>query len=257
MSTFKLSKWYLDSISDAGETTIAYTGSAQWGKVRLHYSSVLETTGTRVLQRTSLRRHAEPERSGPLLAWGSKILGVDGSWKTSAQAVRAEVYRSPSGSIDWNCVMPMAQTRIHTRLGLGYAEHLTMTIPPWKLPIRVLRWGRFISESVWVTWIDWLGHEFSNRIVFLNGERIHHSEIADDGLELSGRTRLLLDRSLVLRDGPLGTTALSVIPGIGNMFPSRLLAVTECKWRSRARLERDGESPVHGWAIHEKVSWPE
>ena len=150
--------------------------------------------------------------------------------------------------------MPLARAKARERSGLGYVEFLEMTIPPWELPIRTLRWGRFTSSSDWVTWIDWQG-DSSRRIVYMNGEMIPCSKIEDDRLEADDGTRLLMDRSLVLRDGPLGTTALSAVSGIRRMFPARLLQMAECRWRSRSRLERKGKTPVEGWAIHEKVSW--
>ena len=43
--------------------------------------------------------------------------------------------------------------------GTGYAERILITIPPWRLPIRELRWGRWIGEAASrsVVWIDWRG----------------------------------------------------------------------------------------------------
>ena len=41
--------------------------------------------------------------------------------------------------------------------GTGYAERLELSIRPWRLPIRELRWGRFVSEGASMAWIDWQG----------------------------------------------------------------------------------------------------
>ena len=255
MSSFKLSKWYFDCVTDLGEVVIVYTGVAQWRKFRLHYSSTLETTKEAIIEHRSLQPQIGPVISGPKIWWRSKALRVDGEWETSSRAVSATIYRSPEGVIEWNCLMPMARARIGGRRGLGYAEHLTMTIPPWRLPIHTLRWGRFTSASTWMTWIDWQG-EYSRRIVYVNGEVIECQMIGDECIEGSDGVRLSMDRSLVLRDGLLGKTALSRMPVIGKMFPSRLTEMAESKWRSRARMERSGRTDVEGWAIHEKVSWP-
>ena len=130
-----------------------------------------------------------------------------------------------------------------------------MTIAPWKIPIQHLRWGHFCSASDWIVWIDWQG-EYSKRVVCRNGERASASEIEDAQISFADGSRLNMDRSLTLRNGPLGTTALSSVPGVANTFPARLLQVNECKWRSRAKLERSASAPVEGWAIHEIVSWP-
>jgi hypothetical protein len=42
-ATFKLSKWHLDCVADLGDASIAYKGMVDWGSVRVHYSSILET----------------------------------------------------------------------------------------------------------------------------------------------------------------------------------------------------------------------
>ena len=139
--------------------------------------------------------------------------------------------------------------------GLGYAEHLVLTIPPWKLPIETLRWGRFLNASDWVVWIDWQG-EHPQRIVYRNGTRVAAVELGDERIRFADGTLLAMDRSLTIREGPLGTTVLAAIPLVGRTFPARLLQVTECKWRSRSRLEFPNQPAVKGFAIHERVSWP-
>ncbi|HEY6249792.1 MAG TPA: hypothetical protein VI685_07505 [Candidatus Angelobacter sp.] len=255
MPSFKLSKWYLDSVSDQGDTSIAYTGTVRWGLVRINYSSLLETTGGRITVRNSLRRQREPEIQNGVLFWHAKSLKMDGEWRANSNALRDVIYTSQNGSIEWNCMMPQAHTRFRDRVGLGYAEHLTMTIAPWKLPIQTLLWGRFTSASDWITWLDWQG-EFSRRLVYVNGCPVQPSLLDDDRIEFPDGARLSMDRSLVIRNGPLGSTALSGIPGIRKTFPARLLQINECKWRSHARLQKPDGSAVDGWAIHERVSWP-
>jgi hypothetical protein len=254
MPAFTLSKWYLDYITDLGEAVIIYTGSVHWGLVRLHYSSILEASDCRITERHSLRPHDQPEASDSVISWRSQELNFHGTWNAASVAVREKIYDSGDGSIDWHCRMPLARVASREATGWGYAEHLTMTIPPWKLPLRSLRWGRFTSASDSVTWIDWQG-DFSRRLVFQNGHAVACLKIEDDRLDLDDDTHLLLDRSLILRDGPLGTKALSGIPGVGKMFPARLLEMSESKWRSKACLERKGRPAVEGWAIHEKVGW--
>jgi hypothetical protein len=255
MPAFKLSKWYLDCVTDAGDASIAYTGTAQWGMVRIHYSSLLESTGGRINLSHSLREQDEPSISQASLRWQSKPLAVEGEWESSSAPLHETIYSSSEGSIEWHCLMPQANTRFRDRRGLGYAEHLTMTIAPWKLPIDTLLWGRFTSAQDSVVWIDWQG-ESSRRLVFINGKAVPVSVLDDDRIEFQDGSLLTMDRSLVLREGALGSTALSVIPGIRKTFPARLLQMNECKWRSRSRLQAPGRPAVEGWAIHERVSWP-
>ncbi|MBZ5593780.1 MAG: hypothetical protein LAP39_16200 [Acidobacteriia bacterium] len=255
MTAFELSKWYLDCVTDSGDASIAYTGMVHWGPVRLHYSSLLESTAGRVRTRHSLRPQIEPTIDHSSLRWRSGAFKIDAEWQTDSPEVRETIFASDAGSLEWHCLMPRAHARIHNRIGLGYVEHLTMTIAPWKLPIRTLRWGRFATPSDWIVWIDWLG-QFSRRIVYWNGQIASTTLLEDGQIEFRDGARLMMDRSLVLREGPLGATALSVIPGVRDTFPAQLLQVNECKWRSRGRFERPGTSTVEAWAIHERVDWP-
>ena len=256
MAAFEMSKWYLDCITGSGDASIAYAGAVHWGAIRLHYSSLLESTGGLVRVRHSLRPQDEPTIEHGSLRWRSRALTTDGEWQADSAEIRETVFASKAGAVEWRCLMPRAQARIHNRTGIGYAEHLRVTIAPWKLPIRTLRWGRFGTPSEWIVWIDWLG-EFTRRIVYRNGQLAPTSLIEEGQMEFQDGARLSLDCSLVLRQGPLGSTALSVIPGIRQTFPARMLQVNETKWRSQGRLECPGGSTVQGWAIHERVDWPQ
>jgi hypothetical protein len=223
--------------------------------VRLHYSSLLESTANRINVRHSIRERNEPKINDDSISWRTEVLHIDALWQADSAALHETIFSCEQGSVEWHCVMPRARTRFGTRFGLGYAENLIMTIPPWQLPIESLSWGRFTSASDWVVWIDWQG-EFSRRIVYLNGELAPTSVLEDGRIKFVDGGLLTMDRSLVIRDGPLGTTTLSAIPGLRKIFPARLLRVNESKWRSRARLEMPNGSAVEGWVIHERVSWP-
>lgn len=256
MAAFSLSKWYLDCISESGEASILYTGTVRWGAFHLNYSSVLESAGAAVTTRHSFQAVREPIVAGDSLLWRSEPLQVDGEWKRDSTELHSKLFSSEVGSTEWHCLMPRAHARIGRREGLGYAEHLAMTIAPWRLPLRTLRWGRFTSSSEWVVWIDWRG-EYSRALVYRSGWRVRTLSIEDARIDFEDGSQLLMDRSLLIREGPLGSTALSAVPGIRDSVPGRLLQVTECKWRSRALLQRAGGPAIEGWAIHERVEWPE
>jgi len=257
MPEFGLSKWYLDCVTDAGEVSILYSGAARWGRAfRLNYASLIETTGNAVDARRSLRAAEAPTFLAGSLLWRLKPLRIDGEWHADANPLRATVFSCGSGSVEWECLMPRARARIGHRGGLGYVERLTMTVAPWKLPLRTLRWGRFASPAEWAVWIQWCG-EYSRTLVFRNGAESPAVAVDDSRLEFADGSRLALDRSLVIRQGPIGSTVFARMPMIRHTVPGLLLQVTECKWRSRARLERRGAPPVDGWAIHENVQWLE
>jgi len=256
MAAFHLSKWYLDCVTDAGEVSILYTGKLRWGAIRLNYSSRLEAGKNAISERHSFRAVQQPSVSGDSLTWKCKPLRLDCEWKSGSGELRETIFASADGDISWHCQIPGAVCRISEHTGWGYAEHLEMTIPPWKLPIRTLRWGRFISCRESVVWIDCRG-EFARTLVYRNGVPARVRSIGDGRIDFEDGSQLDLDRSLAIREGPLGLAPFSRAPGIRGSLPGRLLAITECKWRSRGRLLESHGPAAEGWAIHERVEWPE
>jgi hypothetical protein len=75
---FSLRKWYLDCVSDAGETAIAYRAELRWEAFSLQYASLLEfdpAHGTRV--RSTLRRCGEPSASDEEVRWEAGPASAD------------------------------------------------------------------------------------------------------------------------------------------------------------------------------------
>lgn len=205
----------------------AYRAELRWGGVRVHYTSLLPGGAT------SLRSTPEPEASGNTVTWHVPRFGLEARWESLDPPFRTELGRH----VDWHCLAPRARAdvRIGTRSisGLGYVEHLTLTVPPWRLPIQELRWGRLLDGSSSVVWIDWCGPE-PHKVTLRNG--------APGDAEMP-----VLTPGRVLRDGALGSTILQRIPALARTLPGRVLAIHETKW-----LTRSGD----GWAIHEVVRWP-
>jgi hypothetical protein len=246
---FEFAKWYADCVSGEGEVLIAYSGRLRHRRLAVQYESLLSAGESKhSLRRSSIE--CTPDR----IEWGSEGLGLCGSWERRSAEIRETVFQSEDGWVQWHCVMPKAEARMNAVAGLGYAEQLRLTIPPWRLPIRRLRWGRFLSERNAVVWIDWEG-EFRTRLVYANGRPAAAEAIENDGLTFADGTRLELDRGLVLRSGQLGSTVLHAIPGLKKLAP-RMFLVDECKWRSHGRLMSVGEETDSGWCIHEDVRWP-
>jgi len=259
---FALSKWYFDCVDKDGRTFIGYLGELRWKSLSIHYQSLLlHSAGEGMRTKLSLRRGSPPSVSGPTLVWKSSPLQVEGTWTAMEPPVRATILDSETGKIEWNCTQPRAAARVRIAkaaavCGLGYAEHLRMTIPPWRLPLKELRWGRFLSDSDSLVWIDWRG-PYSKRVVFHNGTEVQAESITEQQVVLTGRDVILdFEESLVLREGILATTALSKIPNVQKLFPQSVMGIRECKWRSRAVLRRAGVPQSSGWAIHEVVQWP-
>jgi hypothetical protein len=226
---FSLRKWYLDCVTAAGETVVLYQARLSWGPLALRYAGVLGG-------HTTLRATPEPSVDGDTVSWNAPRLALEGTWR----AVAPERRESLLPGVEWRCVQPRARVSLQIGgrklTGLGYVELLTLSIPPWRLPIDELRWGRFCSEERGAVWIEWRGpHPL--RVALVDGAR------ADFDPET---LRLHDDR--VLRSGRIGKT---VIPRLKRLFPSRIARLSETKWLSRGSL-----AGSEGWAIHEVVRWP-
>ena len=245
---FELSKWYGDCIAECGDMRIAYSAQVRYGHLKVGYASLLDGEGAS----HSLRR-AEIAEEGQTLSWAAP--GLSASWTRQDAELRETVFASEAGSVEWRCVIPKGIASMNGVRGLGYAEHLRITIAPWKLPIRTLRWGRFLTSDTTLIWIDWQG-QFATRIVFLNGQRVLAETLDDGGLVLDNGVRIALDRACVVRQGSLGSTVFAAVPGINRIAPARMFRVDECKWKSRARMQSPEGQVEEGWCVHEVVTWP-
>jgi hypothetical protein len=262
MPAFELSKWYADCTSEEGDAVIIYHAELHWRAVTVYYASLLtHRAGCRASARYSLRKRPAPAVRGDRIVWESPEWRASGSWRDVSPSHNNVLFESESGSLEWNCLAPRAAAAVEIDSkpaiqGWGYAEHLRLSIAPWRLPIRRLRWGRFVNATDALVWIDW-GGSYNRRVVYLNGSSVCATEISDRELVLAQNVAVLsLDTGTVLRDGLLGSTALSVIPHLDRLFPDSILNMRECKWLSGAVLRRPGHPDSVGIAIHEVVEWP-
>ena len=256
---FRLSKWYADCIDESGLTVIAYYGVARWRGIAFHYSCLLELLGNAPPRaRYSVAKNVAPTFDGSTLSWNSKALAFAGTWQTIDAGQTETIWSSGEGTVEWHCLQPRAKAEIRwcgngVLTGLGYTERVEMTLPPWKLPIQELHWGRFLSDTDSLVWMDWKG-PFAKRLLLHKGKKTD-GEVTAGEISLGSAGRLSLDRGTVLRTGSLGSTALAAIAGAKKLLPYRILRVQETKWRSRAAFKQ-GTRDSRGWSIHEVVTWP-
>jgi hypothetical protein len=262
MRGFELSKWYADCTSENGDAAIVYHAELRWGAATLHYRSLLKKRAGQAAQAVySLRKRPAPRAQGDEILWEAPDWKADGNWHQLGTSVSSLLFESEVGSLHWNCVAPRAAASVDigsgSRIeGWGYVERLRLTLAPWMLPIRRLRWGRFVNATDALVWIDWSG-SFNTRLVFLNGVEVRATEIDQHNVVLKENGVVLaLDQGSVLREGALGSTALKVIPTLERLFPGSILKIRECKWLSNALLRRPGKPDSIGIAIHEVVEWP-
>lgn len=262
MPGFELEKWYADCTTDQGDALIVYSAELRWRGPVIHYTNLLEyRSGRPVRSRFSLRKQPPPQTQDGSIAWRSRPWNAEACWREPGAAVRETLFHSSAGSLEWDCVAPRAavQFRIGANrhfCGWGYVEHLRLSLPPWRLPIRQLRWGRFVNATDSLVWIDWRG-PYCRQVVYHNGAAVVARIIDDREISLAdSETTLTLDASAVLRKGVLGATALAVLPNLDRLFPSAMRNVRERKWLSRAVLRQPGRPDSVGMAIHEVVEWP-
>ena len=262
MPRFELSKWYADCVGEQGNVAILYHAELRLGRLPIHYESLLlkdRDSPSRVWY--SLRSNSPPSVEGSCIQWQSPKWQARGTWNKLGTAHYEVLFKSDSGSLEWNCLAPRASSTMQIGSGdpfpgWGYAEHLRLSVAPWRLPIRRLRWGRFVNATDALVWIDWTG-TYNKRIVYLNGSLASAESINDDEVVLGGGKAILyLEQKQVIRDGKLGTTALSVVPKLDQLFPDSVRNIRECKWLSTAVLRRLGYADSTGIAIHEVVEWP-
>lgn len=252
---FSMVKWYLDCITEAGEVVIVYSAAASWRAIRISYASYLIADAKRNESRSTMHA-AQITPEGRRILVRSSELNLSGEWTALAAEVKQTVFENESGSVSWNCMQPGSRVRLRVGerelAGLGYAEVLTLTLPPWKLPMQHLKWGRFVSETDTLAWIDWRG-PYSLHLAVHNGVRSEDATISDDAVLTMG-TELRMDEPLPLRSGRVGQTVVSQANGLARLFPQWMLNIDERKWRSKGILSTSkGESK--GWVIHEAVDW--
>jgi hypothetical protein len=260
-SSFLLSKWYLDCIAENGDGVIVYVADLRWKAWRMQYASTLRFSGQKVESATSIRKCSLPEFANGQIVVKLPHVAMEGVWSGFAAPIERTIFKTSAGAVRWNCLQPASRVKLvldrsREMTGLGYAECLEISIPPWKLPLGELHWGRFVTESDSLVWIDWRG-AYSRRILVHNGAELEPGVVTDGAVSsLDSHVRLALDRGLVLRSGILGDTVFSGIARLARILPISMLSLRESKWRSWGTLI-SAERTVSGWAIHEIVRWKE
>lgn len=255
---FELSKWYLDAVGEDGKVFIGYRAMLRWRRLRASYAATLTGGAQAARTKSTVKPGQEPDFFEGALAWAEPRLEVAATWRGTAQPISRTLYESLEGAVQWHCLLPSARVEIDCKglalRGLGYAEHLSMTLPPWRLPIDTLRWGRFLSEERSVVWIDWQAPERSRTWVFVDGNEERGAEVSEEEISFEGgRARLPSTSRLQLRDGRLSHLLRNLPLPLRSRLGSRALAIHETKWRTRGILECAGAPAVEGWAIHEVV----
>lgn len=257
---FTLRKYYLDAVTQAGDYFIGYWANLSFKRLSVGYADTVHAPELHgIHQGPIIDRGREPEWLNGKLIWRHPSLGFEGSWLPLARSRRIELLSTPHGKVDWHCLQPAAKVSLRTASGmsieaLGYCEHLTLTIPPWKLGLTELTWGRFVSGSQSLVWIVWRG-KHPMRLVLWNDKLTDRADISERHVDTDDFA-LAIGSGRSIRQGYLGQNILSKVPVAHHLAPGAILRVHESKQIGRGYLRmRDGQQH-EGWVIHEKVTWP-
>lgn len=240
-----------------GSAAIVYAAQLELLRVRVAWSSRFESAsdGT-VSERSSLRSPARVTAESGAATWTDAALGVDGRW-SGGPRLREILFAGKGGEVLWEA--PSAAADVVLRLdddllaGRGYVERISLTLPPWRLGLRRLLWGRFVGATRSLAWISWDGR-VPLALAFLDGTRRTDVTFGLDLLpRLSGHERLDTGPARVLRDAPIaGRLGALALP---SSLPARILAGRERKWLAPARLASQ-EGCDEGFVLFEEITWP-
>lgn len=256
----RIEKWYVDCVTPAGTGMIGYAAQLERGILTLRCAEALAWRGAESPARQRMAFGGALPICGPTeLRWGNPALRAGGHWQPIAAGIPPmTLHEDDSGRIEWTCCCPAARAETfvgETRYaGFGYAERLVLTIRPARLPMRELRWGRFIGEDQSCVWIYWRG-AVERQWCFHNGQPVEARTPGRQGLAWEGG-RLHLEPGATVRDGAVGQTALAGAPWLRWLLPRKLAGVKEAKWCSRGVLTGDDGRACEGWAIHEVAEFP-
>ena len=255
-ANFLLTKWYFDCVTAEHRAAIAYCISLRWRRVTLRWA------GVSVCEPGCGPRHRATLRAGPGAEMHEGVVSLltpvcRAELTATRPRFEVQLFDSTSGGANWRCVAPAAvasmrptgESPLH---GIGYAECLTMTIPPWRLPISELRWGRWSDATGThsMVWIDWRG-ALPRSWVFVDGQQVAAATVGDRSV-CAGNASLSLSSTRVLLDRDLGEV-LTPITRLRAVVPASLNAFHESKWLSDGVLTTPTAPPRTGQSIHEVV----
>jgi hypothetical protein len=252
---FLLRKWYFDVTAPDGSVAIAYWAEVRWGRWVRRGSALFRSPSRQPDWRFGIPTGDEPSEQPAGIDWRSAELGCRLRLTPRLPPSEHRLLDLPPGAVVWRAVAPSAGAAFDfddgSRVaGLGYAEWIELRIPPWKLPITTLRWGRFLSPSASLVWIAWEG-DYPLRLVLYNGVSHPPVSIDDRTIRLEGgELRLSQPR-------PLADTDVSAMlaPSVLRPLAARLTNTWQTRWLSRGEFTgRDGIR-LQGSAIHEVVHW--
>ena len=246
-----LEKWYADRVRH-GRVQIRYLANLHWGPVCIGYTRHLQS-GVPPATHVRFGAVATPAIVDGALHWPADTTLRGAVW-TEAEEQSLELARVGDLAVRWSPIVANGCTvENDARLARGYVERLVLTLPPWRLGLGRLKWGRFCGKRHSLIWIEWEGR-ITKRVALL-----------DRGFDaLLGTTRKIVRTAHAhLRIGPnriivserLGAGPLNALGIVQGLAVQEFLAGVETKWFAPATLELNGAAADSGYVIHEEVVW--
>lgn len=258
---FRLTKWYLDLVTDRGTVLIAYVASLEWAGPSVEFASTfLARPGSAPEEHRIWSAVRPPDLDQTALRFRHDGLGFAGEWRRQAPAVEATLLDDAMGRLHWACHFPSAIATVELRgerlNGRGYAECLTLTRPPWTLPLNQLRWGRWTAAAGSLVWIGWSGRGPPRQWVWLDGIPEPEAILGEDVIAgLSGGRELGLTPMWELCDRRALEVLSRKLPALETLIPGPVGNLRETKRLDRGALRGSGGPGDEGWVIREVVSW--
>ena len=258
-----LKKWYLDFVSDDGVAALCYSAKLRYKGLSLGYSALVNGQYDKDFTAHYSLQSPCPEINGNSLQWHSAKWQTGFSWQTDSQAISQplSLWQTSKGSVQWHNLIPGAKAQMHQNQqatsGMGYVEQLSLDIPPWKLPIKRLRWGRFVSQGATLVWIMWhLRDGSTKQWLTLNQQAVKTFNLAQQSIACT-HGHLHIGQGSPIRQGYLKDTAFSSIALLQWLFPESILNIYEHKQLAPATFHTDAGEQTEGWVIDEIVDFPE
>jgi hypothetical protein len=254
---FTLTKWYLDGVDDTGRVVIAYWVNLAVGDVRVTWHALSEyEAGTPDRRVWSLAATAPPRRTDGELTWCSNALGVKLAMECRDSPHELTLLDAPAHAVQWRGETMASRMRLEQNgrspfNGVGYAECLTLTVAPWRLPIETVEWGHWISSDLAhaSTWFRWHGAHPLDCVVEDGRDAV---ALRDRALVTTETATLEIAPARMLERRHLREIVYP-IPLLARVVPDSLLALEETKWLGRG-TRRDADGSVHdGWTVFETV----
>ena len=112
-NNFHLEKWFLDCVTEEGQAIIFYAAKLKWKKWTVPYTSWLYyNTKSGLSNKSRFRNVTFPKIKNDNIYWNDNDFQVLGTWKQLSASIKAIIFSSQEGNLEWNCYHPNSKVKI-------------------------------------------------------------------------------------------------------------------------------------------------